>query len=139
MIKPFNDAAIIVKAVVLLVLGLFVWSDRLFETFLKVPVAVLIVLLVARVVLQGFRSKKAIFDQAAILCWVVELILSAAMFALVCREFQDAAEWRPDFYGDYDFILYCIIGFMYILPTAIDCTFLWKYVGVLVKNLYNKQ
>lgn len=127
MIKPFSDGGVIVKAV--LFLAASIWIALVMEIpFLCRCMTALCLLNVIKIVAQGFHSKNALFDQIGVAAFIAETIVTAAMLTLLFEHYSFAVQ---------ESILLIVVAFT-ILLFLIDSAFLWKYVGVLVKNLYAK-
>lgn len=126
MIKPFSDGGVVVKAV--LFLAASIWIGLVMEIpFLRWCMTALCLLNVVKIVAQGFHSKNALFDQIGVAAFIAETIVTAAMLTLLFEHYAF------DLKG-----LLIIVSFTIIL-FLVDFAYLWKYVGVPVKNLYAKR
>lgn len=128
MIKPFNDGVVVVKAVLFAAASIWIWL--LVEiSFLRWCMTALCLLNVVKIVAQGFHSKNALFDQIGVAAFIAETVATAVMLTLLFEHYSFAVQ---------ESILLIVVAFA-ILLFLIDSAFLWKYVGVLVKNLYAKR
>lgn len=128
MIKPFSDGVVVVKAVLFAAASIWIWL--LVEiTFLRWCMTALCLLNVIKIVAQGFHSKNALFDQIGVAAFIAETVATAVMLTLLFEHYSFAVQ---------ESILLIVVAFA-ILLFLIDSAFLWKYVGVLVKNLYAKR
>ena len=82
---------------------------------------------VIKIVAQSFHSKNALFDQIGVAAFIAETVATAV--TLLFEHYSFAVQ---------ESILLIVVAFA-ILLFLIDSAFLWKYVGVLVKNLYAKR
>lgn len=128
MIKPFNDGVVVVKAV--LFAAASIWIGLVMEIpFLCRCMTALCLLNVVKIVAQGFHGKNALFDQIGVAAFIAETVATAVMLTLLFEHYSFAVQ---------ESILLIVVAFA-ILLFLIDSAFLWKYVGVLVKNLYAKR
>lgn len=128
MIKPFSDGVVVVKAVLFAAASIWIWL--LVEiSFLRWCMTALCLLNVIKIVAQGFHSMNALFDQIGVAAFIAETVATAVMLTLLFEHYSFAVQ---------ESILLIVVAFT-ILLFLIDSAFLWKYVGVLVKNLYAKR
>ena len=128
MIKPFSDGVVVVKTVLFAAASIWIWL--LVEiSFLRWCMTALCLLNVIKIVAQSFHSKNALFDQIGVAAFIAETIVTAVMLTLLFEHYSFAVQ---------ESILLIVVAFA-ILLFLIDSAFLWKYVGVLVKNLYAKR